>query len=332
MRRVLVLLFVWVAFGSTLADAQPTPAQAQIALTTRAYNGSVAAERRVAQVATYRNQLASRYDVELRRIDQLKKQRASWRRDRELRDQLSASLETANQLKAATVELKRANDQLVTARRALVAAIDRELSLGPTSPRRAQLAKARAAVAPAGSRTPNRIVLPDTKIDPLADPEELDLQAAALRDTEAELARQVSGLEIQAKELERIVAIRKQHDRASEIARRDDDTPRRGSTPNASAKTLGAGDSAEDSAPAPSADPAGRGDAAGTMFESDATVVLAEVVDPSTIDSLHRASRSGDPAQRALAAKKARDAVAARLEQLRQKRAQIEARARQLRK
>jgi hypothetical protein len=70
----------------------------------------------------------------------------------------------------------------------------------------------------------------------------------------------------------------------------------------------------------------------GTMFESDATVVLAEVVDPSTIDSLHRASRSGDPAQRALAAKKARDAVAARLEQLRQKRAQIEARARQLRK
>ncbi|HEY5937018.1 MAG TPA: hypothetical protein VIU61_20350, partial [Kofleriaceae bacterium] len=297
----------------------------------RAYNGSVAAERRVAQVAAYRNQLAGRYDVELRRIDQLKKQRASWRRDRELRDQLSASLETANQLKAATVELKRANDQLVAARRALVAAIDREVSLGPTPPRRAQLAKARAAVAPAGGRTPNRIVLPDTKIDPLADPEELDLQAAALRDTEAELARQVTGLEVQAKELERIVAVRKQHDRASEIARREDDTPRRGSTPNGNGKTLGISDGAEDSSPAPSADPGGRGDAV-TTFESDATVVLAEVVDPSTIDSLHRASRSGDPAQRALAAKKARDAVAARLEQLRQKRAQIEARARQLRK
>lgn len=331
MRVLVSLLFAWVTFGSTLAEAQPTPAQAQIALTTRAYNGSVAAERRLAQVATYRNQLAGRYDVELRRIDQLKKQRASWRRDRELRDQLSASLETANQLKAATAELKRANDQLVAARRALVAAIDRELSLGPTAPRRAQLAKARAAVAPAGNRTPNRIVLPDTKIDPLADPEELDLQAAALRDTEAELARQVTGLEVQAKELERIVAIRKQHDRASEIARREDDTPRRGSTPNGSAKTAGASD-VEDSAPAPSADPGGRGEGVGTMFESDATVVLAEVVDPSTIDSLHRASRSGDPAQRALAAKKARDAVAARLEQLRQKRAQIEARARQLRK
>ena len=330
MYRVMVLLFLWATFGSSPADAQPTPAQAQIALTTRAYNASVAAERRVTQVATYRNQLAGRYGVELRRIDQLKKQRASWRRDRELRDQLSASLETANQLKAATTELARANEQLVGARRALVAAIDRELALGPTSPRRMQLAKARAAVAPARNRTPNRIVLPDTKIDPLADPEELDVQAAALRETEAELARQVTGLEVQARELERIVAIRKQHDRASEIARREDDTPRRGTTPNSSAKTLGGAD-AEDSA-APSADPAGRGEPLGSTFESEATVVLAEVVDPSTIESLHRAQRSGDPSQRAIAAKKARDAVAARLEQLRQKRAQIEARARQLRK
>jgi len=330
MYRVMVLLFAWVAFGSAVADAQPTPAQSQISATTRAYNTSITAERRVAQLATNRNQLAGRYDVELRRIDQLKKQRASWRRDRELRDQLSAALETANQLKAAATELRRANDQLAAARRGLVVAIDRELSLGPTTPRRMQLAKARAAVAPAGSRTPNRIVLPDTKIDPLADPEELDLQAAALRDTEAELARQVTGLEVQAKELERIVAIRKQHDRASEIARREDDTPRRGSTPNASAKTLGAGDAAEEGASPPAADPSGRADS--STFESEATVVLAEVVDPSTIDSLHRAQRSGDPAQRALAAKKARDAVAARLEQLSQKRRQIEARARQLRK
>jgi hypothetical protein len=332
MYRVMVLLFAWVAFGTTVADAQPTPAQAQIAATTRAYNTSIAAERRVAQLATYRNQLAGRYDVELRRIDQLKKQRASWRRDRELRDQLSAALETANKLKAAATELARANDQLAAARRALVGAIDRELALGPTAPRRTQLAKARAAVAPAGGRTPNRIVLPDTKIDPLADPEELDLQAAALRDTEAELARQVTGLEVQAKELDRIVAIRKQHDRASEIARREDDTPRRGSTPNASAKTLGAGDAAAEDGASPSADPSSRGDSIGSSFESEATVVLAEVVDPSTIDSLHRAQRSGDPAQRALAAKNARDAVAARLEQLRQKRRQIEARARQLRK
>jgi len=329
MYRVMVLLFVWVAFGPTLADAQPAPQ-----ITTRAYNTSVAAERRVVQLAVTRGSLAQRYDLELRKIDQLKKQRASWRRDRELRDQLSSSLETANQLKAATAELARANDQLVAARRALIVAIDRELALAPTPQRRAQLDRARAAVAPARNRTPNRIVLPDTKIDPLADPEELDQQASALRDTEAELARQVTGLEVQAKELERIAAVRRQHDRASEIARREDDTPRRGSTPNGgSAKTAGAGGGVEDSGGPPSADPTVRGEGAATgSFESDATVVLAEVVDPSTIDTLNRAQRSGDPGQRALAAKKARDAVAVRLEQLRLKRAQIEARARQLRK
>jgi cell division protein FtsB len=55
------------------------------------------------------------------------------------------------------------------------------------------------------------------------------------------------------------------------------------------------------------------------------------VIDRSTIDGLVRASRSGDPKQRAEAAKQARDAVAKRLEQLKKKRAMIEARAKQLR-
>ena len=62
-----------------------------------------------------------------------------------------------------------------------------------------------------------------------------------------------------------------------------------------------------------------------------ATFVLGEVIDHSTIDSLTRAQRSGDPAKRAEAARLARDAVAQRLDQLKKKRAQIEARARQLR-
>jgi hypothetical protein len=55
------------------------------------------------------------------------------------------------------------------------------------------------------------------------------------------------------------------------------------------------------------------------------------VIDRSPIDGLVRASRSGDPKQRAVAAKLARDAVAKRLDQLKKKRAMIEARAKQLR-
>ncbi|HET9991197.1 MAG TPA: hypothetical protein VFQ65_21845, partial [Kofleriaceae bacterium] len=66
-------------------------------------------------------------------------------------------------------------------------------------------------------------------------------------------------------------------------------------------------------------------------FETEATFVLGEVIDRTTIDGLTRAQRSGDPAKRAEAARSARDAVSQRLEQLKKKRAQIEARAKQLR-
>ena len=58
--------------------------------------------------------------------------------------------------------------------------------------------------------------------------------------------------------------------------------------------------------------------------------MLGEVIDRSTIEGMMRASRSGDPAQRALAAKQAAGAVAARLEQLKKQRAAIEARAKAL--
>src|SRR5690606_31154665 len=85
-----------------------------------------------------------------------------------------------------------------------------------------------------------------------------------------------------------------------------------------------------------SADPGGGGSFGDTKvvssFESSAAVALGEVIDRTTIEGLLRASRSGDPKQRAEAARRARDAVAKRLEQLRKQRAMIEARAKQLRK
>ena len=58
--------------------------------------------------------------------------------------------------------------------------------------------------------------------------------------------------------------------------------------------------------------------------------VLADVIDASTINNFTAAQLSGDPAQRALAARKAHDAVAVRLEQVRRKRLEIEARAKRL--
>ena len=63
----------------------------------------------------------------------------------------------------------------------------------------------------------------------------------------------------------------------------------------------------------------------------EATITLAEVVDPSTIDELNRAQRSNDPKKRAAAARLTRDAVSKKLDQMTQRRKQIEDRARLLR-
>src|SRR5690348_10154716 len=63
------------------------------------------AEQQVAHLAARRAELKQRYEDEVAEIDRLKKQRASWRRDRDLRDSLSASLETSKQLDAATREV-----------------------------------------------------------------------------------------------------------------------------------------------------------------------------------------------------------------------------------
>ncbi len=330
MSRWFLALVLAVASATGVAMAQPAPA------TSRAQADASVLERKVSQLSAQRTQLANRYADELEAIDRLKKQRASWRRDRELRDSLAVANDTATKLGAATGELARANTALAAARRTLVVAIDAELANRPVAQRVTELAKLRALLVPqVADHKLHRIVLPDLEVDPLADPEELEQQAAALRDSEAELSRQVVGLENQARDLDEVAKLRKAHDRASDLAKRDDDQPQRAAQTGGARGVFG-GVSSDQGSPAPEATGGASGGAStggtGTGpsgltggFESDATVVLSGVVDASTIDTLTRAQRSGDPAQRAQAAKKARDAVASRLDQLRKKRAEIEA-------
>ena len=330
----------WFVLVLTLASATGWAQSA--AVTAKAQADARVLDQRIAALGGQRATLAKKYEDELKAVDRLKKQRASWRRDRELRDRLADANETAGQLAATSAELTRAQTALAAARRTLLAKIDAELSAGATGPRAHDLATWRAQLVPhAAPRPIHRIVIPDTAIDPLADPEELDQAAAALRDSEAELSRQVKGLEKQAQDLEDVAKLRKAHERADLLAHRDDDSPHRTQTPSTS-RTAGA-DALGDSGSAPEAgspDPTGGGGGGGggggattgggpsaSSFESDATLILADVIDPSTIEQLTKAQRSGDPAQRALAAKHARDAVAARLDQLRKKRLQIEAEA-----
>lgn len=290
------------------------------------------AEKKAGQLAQQRAQLQAKYAGELDAIDRLKKQRASWNRDRELRSAMSDSAETANQLGALTRQLAQQTDAVAAARRAVVGAIDAEHADGD---RGTKLAALRAQLAPAKA-APKKIVLPDGEVDPLADPEDLDRQAQALRETEAQLQREAQALDGQAKDLDRVAMLRKQHERAGVLANRDDDTSSH-AAPKGSTETKGASDSG---APAPTlgtggaanggAEPVASTPTSGG-YEAEALVVLANVVDATAIDAMTRAQKSGDPAQRAEAARKTRDAVKARMDKLAKQRAAIEARSKQLR-
>jgi hypothetical protein len=283
------------------------------------------AERQVAQLSSQRAGLAKRYQDELDAIDRLKKQRPSWRRDRDLSDSMASSAETANQLTATTRELEKAQQGLTVARRVYATAIESELASNPPTSRRTTLERAKRVLKLQLSDAPRKIVLPDLNIDPLADPEELDQRAAELRASEDELGRQATGLEAQAKELDHVAQLRKQHDRAGDLIARDDDQPHRSAARKA-------GDGAADDAigfdatrlPATGVGPS-------QSFENYVPIVLADVIDASTISTFAAAERSGDPAQRAEAARKAHDAVARRIDQVRKKRGEIEARAKLLR-
>ncbi|MDQ3369605.1 MAG: hypothetical protein M3680_29605 [Myxococcota bacterium] len=317
----------WIVLLLTVASAT---AMAQPAVTARAQQVASGTERRVGQLVGETQRLRLQYEGELRAIDRLKQQRKSWRQERELKERLSNANETATALARVTRELAGAQGQLTGARRSLIAAIDGELAAGAVGPRAQQLARLKAQLVPPTRRPVHRIKIPNLELDPGADPEDLDLQAAELRALEAELQHQISGLEKQSKNLERVAELRKSHDRASVLDRRDDGQPSR------NPQQASGGREALDGAASPE-DADTTGGTGGPpdqtpSFEAEATVVLADVVDPTTIDTLTRAHRSGDPAQRAKAAARTRDAVKAKLDLLRLKRAQIEQRAKQLRK
>jgi hypothetical protein len=350
----------WLTF--VLATA-PAVAWADSAATDRAQATETAAEQKAGALGTQRAQAMQQFQHQTDAIDRLKKEKASWRRDRELRGALADSADTANQLAALDKQLAAAREAVAKARAQLVQAIDAELAAGATGPRAQMLAKLRAQL---GSQTkaPKKIVIPDAEIDPLADPEDLDKQAADLKHAEQELAREVAGLDVQAKELAEVADLRKHHDRAIDMSRRDDDQPFRTaqrstedhSTSNPAvpggAQGTGAGGGAGGTTGTQGGGGTGAGSGSGAgsssgggandslfggdrgssgAFEAEATVVLADVLDHATIDGMTRASRSGDPAQRAEAAKRARDAVRTRLDQLAKKRAAVESRAKSLR-
>lgn len=315
---VLAVALAIAAPGAAHADRRARVGQAATAVD-RAIAAVTAAQREVGAASAEHATLTRRYEAQLQEIDALKRQKASWRRDRALRGKLAASLETAKALTAVAERGRRAAANLARAKAGAVTALDAAIAQAPAG-QRAALERRRAQYRPAAP--PKRIVLPDDALDPLADPEELDSQAAALRDAEVALAAEVARLSQRADRYQAIDEVRRQHERAESMTRAEEDDVRRVAIRPGGAEATGF----NDGAPAPS-----EGVADGATGR-DLAVVLSAVVDARTVDVLRQSDATRDPAARAAAARQARDAVTARLEQLRKRRAAIEARARELRR
>lgn len=330
----LVLVALLGTAGAAQAQARPTTTRARVAQVQTAVERAAAAvakaEATRLQLVGERAKLQRRYEAELAEIDKLKRQKASWRRDRALRGKLAASLETARSLDALSAKVKRADADVVRARAAAVISVDQAL-ITATGPSRTDLERKRRAWAPPPP-PPRKIIIPDEALDPLADPEELEEQAAELRDVEAELGREIARLEHQATRYDRMAQLRRQHERAAELAVRDESDPRRiGTTARGGAFEPAGADDITGGAPPNEGDGGAPGLSDPQSDSRDFATALSDVVDPSTVDALRRAERSTDPSARAAAARRARDAVNQRLGTMKKKRAAIESRARELR-
>jgi hypothetical protein len=353
-----------VAPAPQAVPAQPAQAADLARVTGREAAALAAIERERGQALAEKARLARQYESELQEIDRLKQQRASWRRDRLIRDRLRASHDTARALAAADQRVRRLDASLAAQRRRLVAAIDRELAAAPTAERQQALARWRAGAQQGQRRAVKKIVLPDDRMDPLADPEELEDQAALLRQSEAELAKELTRLEQQAGRYRYMATLSAKRERAAELGRLDDDQPRRTSVRTGTASAGGSDNGSDDGSgevdgetPAPPSPPAppdappptspappgepppdeddgrgpedpGDGDTGGLV---GLDVVLADVVDTPTLDALRAADRSASPAVKARAAERASAQVRARLERLRAQRKRIQDRAQELR-
>lgn len=253
-------------------------------------------QRHVVQLVAQRVEINQRYRTELDTIDRLKRQRPSLWRDRELRDSLSSSLDTANQLSAVDRETKQVNLKLLSVRRAYLDAIDAELAGGPEPARVQQLLIERAPLARQFAVPARRFLMPDLEIDPLADPEEIDQRVIELRASEAELDRLLGLID---HELERVVRKDRAGDEVGEDVQRE-------------------------------VAPPGHTASLGALLDGFAPTVLASGFAART--AAPAVAHDSEPASgTAEAVRRARNAVAERLEQVRRTRVDLEARSRMLR-
>ncbi len=335
---IFTILNVWFGDGQGVASqAQIAQATSERAATDRVAAQVVSAEARGEILIRRKTGLLGVYETQLKEVDRLKRRRASWRRDRLLRQQMANSHKTARELASIDRQLRKLTKRIRGLRGKLIAAVGSELGKSPARQRRQRLISWRARARRFLRPRSKKIVLPDSSVDPLADPEDLEEQAAQLAQTEKRLAREMSNLRRRADRFRRMDRLRRLRARAAQLRRMDNNRPRRvtgrlstgrdGS--GAGPASVGTQDTNEGS-PSPGSDDGFNADP--SLDESNPVVVLANVVNGRALNALRRAQTSSDPLVKARAAERARKQVVSRLKRLRQQRKLIIKRARTLKR
>ena len=336
--------------GAATSTSTSAPASAA-AETERLAAEMARLEQRRTQKLAEKGVLERSYETQLRELDRLKRSKASWRRDRQIRTSQAESQTTAERLSRADLELRAIDGLLRRQREAILVVVDREIALGPGAARRALLGQMRSQVTAALEPRVRKILVPDDRLDVLADPEELTEQIVLIRQAEQELRREREALQQREQRYAHMARLRELRQRAGEMSELDEDVVQHGGRTGTGGRNGattgtnngGGGDVASpgaggnDSAPPPpppTGSEGGSGNGSNGIQDNGGTyapdtrgtgedvgferssILLTDVVDASTIDALQRAGRSASPRARAEAAARARKQVEARLQQL----------------
>ncbi len=288
------------------------------------------ATKQIAALGKQKDKLRRTYNVQLAKVDALKRARASWRRDRELREQKARTQKTALALRALDGKLRAQTESAVKHRKKMVVIVRRELALSPSVARTGFLLRLLSRSEQGRRKTPKKILLPDLEFDEFADPEELLEQISLIERAEQKLAAEEASLGRRATHYAHMDVLRSKRQRADELNAFDDDHVRRkaGRLSGASRQN-GAGGSDADLAESPGGAPSDDSDPG--SFEAS-SVVLSDVVDAQTHDALRRAHRSNSPRTKAVAARRAHAQVQERIRRLRASKSRIRSHLRRLSK
>ena len=328
------ILAAQVASGS----GQTAGAKRLAIVTNKAARDVAGSLKRLRKLQGQQASLRRNYNAQLAELDKLGRLRASWNRDRQISKKKSASASLGRKLAALEKSLRKARSTLIMRRHTLLGAVQSELRGSVQGKRGVELRRLKTALTARLHPKARRIILPDASLDRLADPEELEEQAALIARAERQLRAEDERLEERYRYYVKQTKLRAQSERATEIARRDDESIRRspglrsdrnsglgGADPESSPDSNDGTDGTDNGGGEPPSD-----DSRDLTLESS-SVILADVVDDVTAADLRRAGRRADPSARVRAAKRARVQLKRKLDRLKRQRALIEKRAKELR-